>query len=255
MNTGFKLINTTKNDAEAKIELIEHICGFVKLGLEKYGFKESNGAWWIVKSTLQSSLGFSALNGVGESLDTTRIRDRLMASYYDNYENLCDMLFGEIVQPVSVTTWAEEDLLVADRYKEAACRSMEEPSVDGALRMAWMNMGRARQRLVAWMSLGEMLENTQEGRDRNGMVYLEFEKVSKTIQAEVMEMERNVLMFSLLKGGEAADKARKWAIKSVLKEDNSVMEYLKLDGELVSRWDANEEEEFRKSIFESANKK
>lgn len=248
MYNGFSNVRTTASDARVKLKLVQELAYFVSRGLEKYGFPPPQARWATVVNAILATLADSMIHGSTERMPDAALRTRALEAYLAEFEANCRMYLKESVVPVSVTRWDEEDSLIQARYGSTVAYATATPSLDGALDMAWLNLRRAQQRWITWMCLGSMLHNTPQGRERDSAEYRDFEAVSKVLLSEVRGMEKRVLMFSLLKGGEAADKARSWLLQTTLCEGMSVMEYLEYDGQLPSGWRSADEESLRASF-------
>ena len=248
MSHGFSNVRTTASDARVKLKLVQELAYFVSRGLEKFGFPPSQARWAPVVNAIQATLAESMLHGVTERMPEETLRMRALEAYLAEFDANSRMYLKEVVIPVAVTRWDEEESLIQKRYGSAVAFTTATPSLDGALEMAWLNLRRAQQRWITWMCLGSMLHNTPQGRERDSAEYRDFEAVSKVLLGELRGMEKRVLMFSLLKGGEAAETARTWLLQTTLCEGMSVMEYLEYDGQLPSGWRSVDEQALRASF-------
>lgn len=248
MSNGFSNVRTSASDARVKFQLVKELAYFVSRGLEKFGFPSSGVRSAPVVSAIQATLAESMAHGVTEKLAEAALRERLLKDYLVEFDANSKMFLKEVITPTSVTRWEEEDDIIKQRYGEVVPYTKAEPSVEGALEMAWMNLRRAQQRWIVWMCLGSMLHNTPQGRERHSAEYQDFEAVSDVLRHEMRGMEKRVLMFALLKGGDAAQQAREWLLKTTLCQGMSVMEYLEYDGALPGSWQTTDEEALRQSI-------
>ncbi len=202
-----------------------------------------------VVNAIRAALADSMVQGTTEKLSEAELRKRLVTAYLDEYQADCRLYLKEQVAPMPVSRWAEEEALITALYGEHQPYGVDAPpSLDGALTVAWLNLRRAQQRWMAWLGLGAMFWQTPEGRARDGAEAADFEAVSKALRLELRAMEKRMLMFSLLKGGEAAEKARAWLLTTTLCDGMSVMEYLELDGALPSSWRTDDDVALRASI-------
>ncbi len=248
-DNGFKNVRTTASDAKVKLHFVRELTYFVERGLEKFGHPSSGVRLAAVVNAIRASLADSMVHGFAEKLSETELRTRLVTAYLDEYQADCRLYLKEQVAPVPVSRWDEEMALITARYGEHMPYGADAPpSLDGALAVAWLNVRRAQQRWMAWMGLGAMFWQTPEGRNRNGREVVDFEAVSKALRQELRSMEKRMLMFSLIKGGEAAEKARAWLLTTTLCEGMSVMEYLELDGVLPNSWRTDDDVALRASI-------
>lgn len=248
MNHGFSDVRTTASDAQVKFKLVQELAYFVSRGIEKFGFPPAKVRWASVANALQAALAESMLHGSTERMTATALRQRVLDAYLTEYDANCKLYLKEVVVPTAVTRWDEEEAAIAKRYGAVVPYTTPAPSLDGALEMAWLNLRRAQQRWMTWMCLGSMLHNTPQGRERDSAEFSDFDGVSKLLLSEMRGMEKRVLMFSLLKGGDAAEKARTWLLKTTLCEGMSVMEYLEYDGQLPSGWRSADEQSLRDSF-------
>lgn len=248
MRNGFSAVRTTASDATTKLQLVQELTYFVSRGLEKFGFLPSKTRWASVSNAIQAALADSVVNGVTEKVSAAEQRQRVLEAFFDEFDANCKMFLKEVVVPVAVTRWDEEGEVIANRYGTLAEYKVAKPTLDDALAMAWLNLRRAQQRWMTWMCLGAILHNTPQGRERDSAEFQDFEGVSKALLSEVRGMEKRVLMFSLLKGGDAANQAKAWLLTTTLCEGMSVMEYLECDGQLPSNWRSDDEAAFRASM-------
>lgn len=120
--------------------------------------------------------------------------------------------------------------------------------------MSMHNLRMAQQRWLVWLALGSMFWTTPEGiyrqRDESPEV-LDFNAVSDALRRELQTMEKRLLMFALLSGGDDAATVRHWVLQTQLGEGMSVMEYLTADGVLPSSWSVEDEVRFRASLHQA----
>ncbi|KVP96779.1 hypothetical protein WJ97_12935 [Burkholderia ubonensis] len=248
MHNGFSNVQTTSNDAAVKLALVEELSRFVQRGLDRFCLPSSQVRMAPVVNAIKAALADSMLHGHTERMSEAAARERLLEAYLTEYDGNCKLYLKEAVVPVRVTRWDEEASAIAKRYESSVEHKTPEPSLDGALTMAWLNLRRAQQRWIAWLCLGAMLHNTPQGRERDSAEVRDLDTVARTLMGEVRGMEKRVLMFALLKGGEAAEKARKWLLQTTLCQGMSVMEFLEFDGQLPSSWRADDEKSLRASF-------
>lgn len=248
MSYEFNRVRTTASDAQVKLKLVQELTCFIGRGLEKFGHPPSQLRWQAISNTIQAILADSMLTGVVERLTAPALHERVLEAFFTEYDANCRLYLKEIVVPVAMTRFGEESAIIAHRYSAEVSHLEPAPTLDGALDMAWLNLRRAQQRWIVWMCLGSMLHNTPQGRARDGVEFGDFDAVSKVLMGELHRSEKRMLMFALLKGGEAAETARAWLLATTLCEGMSVMEYLEYDTQLPSRWRVADEEAFRASL-------
>ncbi|WP_157657794.1 hypothetical protein [Burkholderia ubonensis] len=250
MHKGFSNVQTTANDAVAKLNLVEELSRFVQQGLDKLPPSQVRTA--PVVNAIKAALADSMVHGHSERQTVAATRQRLLDAYLTEYDGNCRLFFKELVVPARLTRWEEEEHVLAQRYDIAPSRLAPLPSLDGALEMAWLNLRRAQQRWIVWLCLGSMLHHTPQGRERDSAEVRDHSEVARMLLGEVRTMEKRVLMFSLLKGGEATRRARDWLLRTALGDGMSVMEYLEYDGQLPSSWRSDDEQALRASFRDTA---
>ncbi|WP_157641869.1 hypothetical protein [Burkholderia ubonensis] len=232
-----------------KLELVEELARFVQRGLERFCPPSAQVRTAPVVNAIKAALAESMIHGHTERMTPAEARERLLEAYLAEYEGNCTLYLKEAVVPVPVTRWDEEPAAIVKRYETTVGRQQPEPNLDGALAMSWHNLRRAQQRWVAWLCLGAMLHSTPQGRERDSTEVRDLDTVARALMSEVRSMEKRVLMFSLLKGGDAADQAREWLRKTTLSHGMSVMEYLETDGQLPASWRSADEKALRESLL------
>lgn len=251
MSNSFCVVRTTASDAKAKLLLVKELAYFISKGINKMGFPPSGLRTASVVNAIQATLAEAMTYGGTENLTETAARERVLNAYLAEFDGNSKLFLKELVTPTTVTSWDEEEALITKRYGKAVAYPEVQPTLDGALEMAWLNLRRAQQRWVTWMCLGAMLHQTPQGRERDSAEYQDFEAVSQALRNEMRGMEKRVLMFALLKGGDAAVEAREWLMRTTLSEGMSVMEYLEYDGALPSSYRGDDEKALRESIQRS----
>lgn len=245
MSTGFSNVSTTASDARIKLKLVRELSSFISRGFDKYGLPSPDVRWASVTNAIQACLAESILQGATERMPEEAVRERVIAAYLDEYGRNCQLFLKDEVLPTAVTHWAEESALIQKRFGSQAAYKTVAPSLDGALEMAWMNLRRAQQRWICWLCLGAMLYSTPQGRERSSAECNDFDRAAKALLNDVRLMEKRMLMFALLKGGEAAEQAKAWLLKTTLSAGMSVMEYLEYDGQVPSSWRTADEQALR----------
>lgn len=252
MSNSFCVVRTTASDAKAKLLLVKELAYFISKGINKMGFPPSGLRTASVVNAIQATLAEAMTYGGTENLTEKAARERALEGYFAEFDGNSKLFLKELVTPTAVTSWdEEEEALIAKRYGKAVPYAKVPPTLDGALEMAWLNLRRAQQRWITWMCLGAMLHQTPQGRERDSAEYQDFEAVSQALRHEMRGMEKRVLMFALLKGGDAAVEAREWLMRTTLSEGMSVMEYLEYDGALPSSYRGDDEKALRESIQRS----
>lgn len=258
-NKGFEQVRTSASDAAVKLALVQELAYFVKRGLERLEATGPSVRVASVVNAIRSVLADSLVSGHQERLKQPELRQRVLNAYFDECEANARLYLKEPLVPVALTHWKEEAVILRQRYGDVeAWRETAQPTLEGALDMAWRNLRLAQQRWMAWLALGSMFWHTPEGlyRPGNGQGVRaevhDFNAVSDALRRELQAMEKRLLMFGLLSEGEAASAVRRWAHRTHLGEGMSVMEYLRVDGQLPSSWSCEEENQFRASLSQAA---
>lgn len=255
-NNGFSQLRISASDAAVKLELVRELANFVKRGLTRHDSSASGLRVGSVANAIRSVLADSLASGQKERLTQAELRERALNAYFDECEANARLYLKEPLAPMSLTHWKEEEAILRQRYGEvAAWRDTGEPTLEGALAMAWRNLRRTQQRWMVWLALGSMFWHTPEGSYRQGAESAEvrdFNAVSDALRRELQAMEKRLLMFGLLSEGEDAAAVRRWARHTHLGAGMSVMEYLQADGQLPSFWSCEEEDQFRAALHPAA---
>lgn len=247
MRSEFSNIRSSASVAKVKLELVQEMTRFVARGIKQVG-SASLVRWAPVSNAVQAALVESVMHGVTERVAEQEVRKRVLVSFFDEYDANSRPGLKGTVPPVALTRWDEEESLILERYGVLAGYKTVDPSLDGALEMAWLNLHRAQQRWMVWLCLGSLLHNTALGREQGSQEVDDFNAVLKALLLETRSMEKRVLMFALLKGGDAAANARDWVLRTTLAQGMSVMEYLEYDGQLPHSWSVADEEALRASL-------
>lgn len=253
---GFEQVRTSTGDAAVKLELVRELANFVKRGLTRHDSSASGLRVGSVVNAIRSVLADFLANGQKERLTQAELRERALNAYFEECEANARLYLKEPLAPIPLTHWPEEVALLRQRYGEvAAWREKGEPTLEGALAMAWRNLRLAQQRWMVWLALGSMFWHTPEGSYRQGDESAEvrdFNAVSEALRRELQAMEMRLLMFGLFSEGEDAAAVRRWARHTHLGAGMSVMEYLQADCQLPSSWSCEDEDQFRAALHPAA---
>lgn len=252
MTSAFE-VRSTAEEAKVKFLLVKELAYFVGRSFQRFGRVASDLRWMAVVNAINSELAYSMVQGAKDRTPEPELRARVIAQFFKEYEANCRMFCGGSVHPMELTRWAEERAHIQQAYGTPLEHVSAPPSVDGALQTAWSNLRLSQQRLAVWLSLGALLFTTSMARDKDSAELQDYDAVSKFLTTEVRTMERRMLMFSLLQGGQAADRAKEWMLKTSFSSHMAVMEYVSPDGELPHSWKSADEQALRDSIAACAS--
>lgn len=141
-----------------------------------------------------------------------------------------------------------------DRLKGAGCTKQpyktEAPTVQGAFKQAKRNAAVAQSRLITLYAV-MVLSGIDTSR------HLHWHEFSDYLHQQLSTFHREIMMFGLLLGGDAAEEAKQIVTEWYLtRSDNmSIMEYLEPDGIPPGQWLNSTEASFRKDILSKAKGK
>lgn len=254
----FERLNSTQTEARVKLELVNHLAAFVRRGMPQAGFSSSNLQPDVIVNAIVATLARSLVNGMVDPVSDESLREQLIQAYLYKYEQVCRMQSVAASPAVLVTDWPQEarEMFAILKAMPVAAPYVE-PTVAGALDMAWHNLYEAQQRWVVWLCLAAMYHQTPEGysvRMGKGAVQpgpgaLMLDDVSQCLIQQMRKQERHMMMFAIIQGGAALGKAQEWICQHSLSADMSIMEYLSLNNRIQGSWCTEEEESFRASLL------
>lgn len=259
MHDEFERLLTTANEAREKMELVNSMASFVRSGLGRPPMDTHHGHMDGVVNAILATLAVSLANATPDNDSPEAVRERLITAYLRKY-NEQRRLYNQAAAPVRpLTAWPQEQVALSDILGgKPLITPKVTPTPKGALEMAWHNVYRAQQRWLVWDCLGAMFQKTTASRGIRSPRFASPEKpsaethnfnaVAQALHSEMRRMERYMLMFALVVGGEDAERARQWVLEGSLSEGFSVMEYLTPDAGIPARWCTADEQAFRTAL-------
>lgn len=259
----FERLTSTQTEARVKLELVNHLFAFVRRGMPQEGFSSISPQPDIVVNAIVATLARSLVHGAVEAISADTMRENVLQAYLYKYAQVCRMHSVTTSPVVLVTDWPEEAREVGSILKTMPVSAPKvEPSVAGALDMAWHNLHEAQQRWVAWLCLASMYHQTPDGyavrmgkgaaQPSQGSKMLD--EVSLYLVQQISKQERYMMMFAIVQGGDALDKAKEWIGQHAMSRGMSVMEYLTVNNRFSGPWSSAAEDSFRASIDASIKK-
>jgi hypothetical protein len=121
-----------------------------------------------------------------------------------------------------------------------------EPTALDALQVAGANRGLARSRALSLYCAGAHLPSGPSAARRA------HDDASKLLWLQALRFDKDVLMFSIVAGGEHLDACRKDILSRLLAPSTSLIQYLSPNGAIPGRWPADTEKNFAASLRQAA---
>jgi hypothetical protein len=125
-----------------------------------------------------------------------------------------------------------------------------EPTALDALQVAVANRGLARSRALSLYCAGAHLPS--ESPKGPSAARRAYDDASKLLWLQALRFDKDVLMFSIVAGGEHLDACRKDILSRLLAPSTSLIQYLSPNGAIPGRWPADTEKNFAASLRQAA---
>ena len=181
-------------------------------------------------------------------------RENVLISFFEEYDDICQMYFKEIVPPVEITKWEEEKNVILARYgnhdkfiNEYQNSTDTKPSVEGALKLAWHNVERSGQRWASWICLGRLFNNVLS-LQRQSIEYKNFQDVYNYLLNDLQNKTQKLFALAIIKGGVDLDKVKNKILNTSFAPEMSIISYLTIDGYTPNGWSVADENAFREDV-------